>query len=362
LNAPANPNDPKGWSVFWKWPVIAVFATLIFSLGVGAVWEHEYSLGACLIVGSTTWAAAKASETFGRLTATLLGFAVLVPCFLGIEYHLEHTQVPGVVQDPLITWKTPSPIEAGIPLSEKQLNASASFGGKPVDGRFVYNPALGATLAVGSDTLSVTFYPTDLTKYSTQAQTTTLIVSPRNNSPNQPTLRHHGVVQPQLPPPANTQITCQQAIEVCSIPDLIQRALILQQRIEKFADDWRDAEERARSSAQKLEANHRSISNCPLQPPPPDSSQEERQEFSKCVGFETWLQNMILDVIFANQRKYNDQFRTDAIQIRDELVNRYPPGRTLPGYSEYDKVVLYQGAYEIVAHLGNCMNALRDKP
>jgi hypothetical protein len=183
LNAPANSNEPKGWSVFWRWPVIAVFATLIFSLGVGAVWDHEYSLGACLLGAATVWTAAKAAETFGPFAATLLGSSLLILCFLWVQSRLDstaehHPSLPqaNAPQAPLITWKPPSSIQAGVPLSEKQLNASASFAGKPVDGTFVYYPAHGATLPVGSATLSVTFYPTDLTKYSAKGQTVTLIV------------------------------------------------------------------------------------------------------------------------------------------------------------------------------------------
>ena len=56
----------------------------------------------------------------------------------------------------VITWPTPTPITYGAALSTTQLNATAS-----VPGTFVYTPALGTVSAQGTDTLSVTFTPTD---------------------------------------------------------------------------------------------------------------------------------------------------------------------------------------------------------
>ena len=44
-------------------------------------------------------------------------------------------------------------------------------------GTFVYSPAAGTVLAVGTHTLSVTFTPTDLTRYTTATATQTLVVN-----------------------------------------------------------------------------------------------------------------------------------------------------------------------------------------
>ncbi len=67
---------------------------------------------------------------------------------------------------PVITWPTPTPIVSGTALSSIQLNATAN-----VAGTFVYNPAAGAVLSTGTQTLGVTFNPTDTTNYvSTTAQ------------------------------------------------------------------------------------------------------------------------------------------------------------------------------------------------
>ncbi len=56
---------------------------------------------------------------------------------------------------PVITWAAPSAITYGTALSGTQLNATAR-----VPGTFVYSPASGAILGIGSQTLNVTFTPT----------------------------------------------------------------------------------------------------------------------------------------------------------------------------------------------------------
>jgi alpha-L-arabinofuranosidase len=78
---------------------------------------------------------------------------------------------------PTVTWATPAAITLGTTLSGTQLNATAS-----VPGTFVYTPALGTAPAAGSDTLSVTFTPTDSTDYSTVTATVSLTVSQPNKT------------------------------------------------------------------------------------------------------------------------------------------------------------------------------------
>ena len=73
---------------------------------------------------------------------------------------------------PTITWATPAAITYGTTLSSTQLDATAS-----VPGTFVYSPAAGTTPAAGTDTLSVTFTPTDTTDYNTATATVTLAVA-----------------------------------------------------------------------------------------------------------------------------------------------------------------------------------------
>jgi hypothetical protein len=73
---------------------------------------------------------------------------------------------------PAITWATPAPITYGTALSATQLDATAN-----VAGTFTYTPASGTVLAAGSQTLNVTFTPTDTTDYTTASASVTLTVN-----------------------------------------------------------------------------------------------------------------------------------------------------------------------------------------
>ncbi len=73
---------------------------------------------------------------------------------------------------PVITWTAPAPITAGTALSATQLNATAS-----VPGSFVYSPPASTVLSVGTQTLSVTFTPTDTTKYTTATKSVSITVN-----------------------------------------------------------------------------------------------------------------------------------------------------------------------------------------
>src|SRR5439155_16499262 len=76
------------------------------------------------------------------------------------------------VATPTVTWATPANITYGTALSGTQLNASSS-----VAGAFVYTPASGAMLNVGSNqTLSVTFTPTDTSSYTSVTMNVTINV------------------------------------------------------------------------------------------------------------------------------------------------------------------------------------------
>ena len=77
------------------------------------------------------------------------------------------TQTP-----PTITWTNPAGITYGTALSSAQLDATAN-----VPGTFTYSPAAGAVLKAGTDTLSVTFTPTDTTDYTTATKTVTIAVA-----------------------------------------------------------------------------------------------------------------------------------------------------------------------------------------
>jgi hypothetical protein len=83
---------------------------------------------------------------------------------------------------PKISWPKPAAITYGTPLSSTQLNAAVSttLPGTtvPLPGTFVYTPAAGTVVPGGTQTLSVTFTPTDATDYAPVTVSTTITVNP----------------------------------------------------------------------------------------------------------------------------------------------------------------------------------------
>ncbi|MES2390172.1 MAG: Ig-like domain repeat protein [Acidobacteriota bacterium] len=77
---------------------------------------------------------------------------------------------------PTINWSAPAPISYGTALSGTQLNATATGISGAVAGTFVYTPAAGTVLSAGTQALSVTFTPTDVTDYSTAIGGTSITV------------------------------------------------------------------------------------------------------------------------------------------------------------------------------------------
>lgn len=79
---------------------------------------------------------------------------------------------------PSITWPAPAEITYGTALGDAELNAVAS-----IPGTYVYNPAAGALVGAGdSQTLSVTFTPTDGANYATATKTVALKVNQAGQS------------------------------------------------------------------------------------------------------------------------------------------------------------------------------------
>jgi hypothetical protein len=69
---------------------------------------------------------------------------------------------------PVLTWATPAPIFTSTALSATQLDATAAgVTGAALPGAFVYNPAAGTTLSVGTPVLKTTFTPADNVDYTT---------------------------------------------------------------------------------------------------------------------------------------------------------------------------------------------------
>jgi hypothetical protein len=90
---------------------------------------------------------------------------------------------------------SPAPIEEGTPLSSKQLNAVAS-----INGEFVYNPAIDTVLHSGTDTLSLTFIPSD-SRYRTISRTVAIqvIAKAKPLAPIPPQLPRHPLIVKSVP-------------------------------------------------------------------------------------------------------------------------------------------------------------------
>ena len=117
-------------------------------------------------------------DTGGNATGISAGFSTITASstmFVGVS---GSTLLTVEKIKPIITWANPADIIYGAALSATQLNATATTNASPVPGSFVYTPAAGTVLNAGSHTLSVTFTPTDGTKFDTADATVTINVNP----------------------------------------------------------------------------------------------------------------------------------------------------------------------------------------
>ncbi len=91
-----------------------------------------------------------------------------------VDYNNASTSMALAVNKamPTLMWSTPSAINYGTALSATQLNATAS-----VPGTFAYSPVTGTVLGAGSQTLSVTFTPTNFTDYNSASTTMALTIN-----------------------------------------------------------------------------------------------------------------------------------------------------------------------------------------
>jgi hypothetical protein len=83
----------------------------------------------------------------------------------------------GSTDTPTVNWSAPAAITYGAALSATQLNAAATYSGSSVAGTYTYSPAAGTVLTAGSQTLNVTFTPSDTTTYNAATAKVTLTVN-----------------------------------------------------------------------------------------------------------------------------------------------------------------------------------------
>jgi hypothetical protein len=150
-------------SITWGTPSAIIYGTALSSTqldatsgGVAGSFVYSPTSGTVLTAGSQTL-----SVTFTPTDTT--------------DYNSANGNVTLTVNKatPTITWGTPSAITYGTALSSTQLDASS--GG--VAGSFAYSPTSGTVLTAGSQTLSVTFTPTDTTDYNSASGNVTLTVN-----------------------------------------------------------------------------------------------------------------------------------------------------------------------------------------
>jgi hypothetical protein len=88
---------------------------------------------------------------------------------------------------PIVNWPALAPIANGTPLSATQLDATATgIDGATLPGTFTYTPPVGTVLPFGTQTLNVSFAPTDSTDYTSATGSNSIAVMAPSGS-NAPT-------------------------------------------------------------------------------------------------------------------------------------------------------------------------------
>jgi hypothetical protein len=105
----------------------------------------------------------------GKQDLIFAGTAQLAAAQQAVVFLNTTPRVPGT---PTLAWAIPTAIPYGTPLSATQLNATAN-----APGTFVYTPPAGSVLSPGTQSLSVTFTPTDTIDYTTATKTVSLTVT-----------------------------------------------------------------------------------------------------------------------------------------------------------------------------------------
>ena len=144
----------------------AATGTMTFYAGTKNLGTSPLTPGACA-----------ASQINFVTSAIPAGSQSITAVYSGDQNYAGSTQGPVALTvskaTPVMSWATPAAIVYGTALSATQLDASS--GG--VAGTYTYAPASGVIPSAGSQTLSVSFAPTDTADYNTATASATLLVS-----------------------------------------------------------------------------------------------------------------------------------------------------------------------------------------
>jgi hypothetical protein len=153
-------------NISWATPAIIAYGTALSTIQLNA----KATYNGASVAGSFAYSPAKRT-VLGAGQQTLS--VVFTPANTS-DYASAPASVTLQVNPatPKITWEKPEAISYGTALSGAQLDATAS-----VPGSFVYAPAAGTVPATGTQTLSVTFTPTDAIDYKPVTATNTIAVN-----------------------------------------------------------------------------------------------------------------------------------------------------------------------------------------
>jgi hypothetical protein len=154
-------------------------ATLTATASNGDPVTYSINSGTASIVGSTITYTNAGTVTIVANSAATSTYAAALPVAVSVSVQQG---------TPVITWTpNPSTIAYGTALSGAQLDATATYNSVTVPGTFTYTPAIGTVLSPGSQTLNVSFTPTDTADYTSAIGTAGIVVNSPGNAYTAPT-------------------------------------------------------------------------------------------------------------------------------------------------------------------------------
>jgi alpha-tubulin suppressor-like RCC1 family protein len=171
VGSPTTGNGPAPVSIVWSTPQSITYGTALSGTQLNATASYNSTS----VPGTFVYTPAAGTV----LSAGNQGLSVTFTPTDTTDYATATASVTLRVNQatPSITWNTPSAVTYGTVLSAVQLNSTASYNSTSVPGTYVYTPVAGTVLSAGSQTLSVTFTPSDATDYATATASVMLQVN-----------------------------------------------------------------------------------------------------------------------------------------------------------------------------------------